>query len=222
MESVLSDLLRMLENITRVIRSPPNSLTDKSYMFVSPNFTGNRHKTQVLRINPRTHTLGKHTVHPQPSLSTVTNIPKQPSKLKDGQKGLCSKELDFARNKQLRPSAFRHAAGRLSPQSPGIPDHGMVLPTYTPVNNLKKQNEQQQHKKDTSANSASELLLANWDVQKPWSYVFSVGSLSSEDHDFDPTAEMLVHDYDDERTLEEEEMMDEGKNFSSEIEDLEK
>ena len=33
---------------------------------------------------------------------------------------------------------------------------------------------------------------------------------------------MLVHDYDDERTLEEEEMMDEGKNFSSEIEDLEK
>ncbi|XP_028929318.1 mesoderm induction early response protein 3 isoform X1 [Ornithorhynchus anatinus] len=48
------------------------------------------------------------------------------------------------------------------------------------------------------------------------------GSLSSEDHDFDPTAEMLVHDYDDERTLEEEEMMDEGKNFSSEIEDLEK
>ncbi|XP_066233647.1 mesoderm induction early response protein 3 isoform X1 [Saccopteryx leptura] len=49
-----------------------------------------------------------------------------------------------------------------------------------------------------------------------------VGSLSSEDHDFDPTAEMLVHDYDDERTLEEEEMMEEGKNFSSEIEDLEK
>ena len=51
---------------------------------------------------------------------------------------------------------------------------------------------------------------------------FLGGSLSSEDHDFDPTAEMLVHDYDDERTLEEEEMMDEGKNFSSEIEDLEK
>nr|XP_020661218.1 mesoderm induction early response protein 3 isoform X4 [Pogona vitticeps] len=49
-----------------------------------------------------------------------------------------------------------------------------------------------------------------------------IGSLSSEDHDFDPTAEMLVHDYDDERTLEEEEMMDGGKNFSSEIEDLEK
>ncbi|XP_063997007.1 mesoderm induction early response protein 3-like isoform X2 [Pogoniulus pusillus] len=49
-----------------------------------------------------------------------------------------------------------------------------------------------------------------------------VGSLSSEDHDFDPSAEMLVHDYDDERTLEEEEMMEENKHFSSEIEDLEK
>ncbi|XP_018121489.1 mesoderm induction early response protein 3 isoform X2 [Xenopus laevis] len=49
-----------------------------------------------------------------------------------------------------------------------------------------------------------------------------VGSLSSEDHDFDPTAEMLVHDYDDERTLEEEEMKDDGKHFASEIEDLEK
>ncbi|XP_016055266.1 PREDICTED: mesoderm induction early response protein 3 isoform X2 [Miniopterus natalensis] len=33
---------------------------------------------------------------------------------------------------------------------------------------------------------------------------------------------MLVHDYDDERTLEEEEVMGEGKHFSSEIEDLEK
>ncbi|KAM9331294.1 mesoderm induction early response protein 3 [Gastrophryne carolinensis] len=33
---------------------------------------------------------------------------------------------------------------------------------------------------------------------------------------------MLVHDYDDERTLEEEEMKEDSKNFSSEIEDLEK
>lgn len=33
---------------------------------------------------------------------------------------------------------------------------------------------------------------------------------------------MLVHDYDDEQTLEEEEMMEDNKNFSSEIEDLEK
>ncbi|XP_006626870.2 mesoderm induction early response protein 3 isoform X1 [Lepisosteus oculatus] len=49
-----------------------------------------------------------------------------------------------------------------------------------------------------------------------------VGSLSSEDHDFDPTAEMLVHEYDDERTLEEEELLEGDKNFSAEIADLEK
>lgn len=49
-----------------------------------------------------------------------------------------------------------------------------------------------------------------------------VGSLSSEDHDFDPTAEMLVHEYDDERTLEEEESLEGGGNISSEIADLEK
>lgn len=33
---------------------------------------------------------------------------------------------------------------------------------------------------------------------------------------------MLVHEYDDERTLEEEESLDGGRNFSSEIADLEK
>ncbi|KAJ8413973.1 hypothetical protein AAFF_G00065710 [Aldrovandia affinis] len=49
-----------------------------------------------------------------------------------------------------------------------------------------------------------------------------VGSLSSEDHDFDPSAEMLVHEYDDEQTLEEEEMQDGEKNFGAEIADLEK
>ncbi|KAM8759951.1 mesoderm induction early response protein 3 isoform 1-T1 [Acanthopagrus schlegelii] len=49
-----------------------------------------------------------------------------------------------------------------------------------------------------------------------------VGSLSSEDHDFDPTAEMLVHEYDDERTLEEEESLEGGRNFRSELADLEK
>ncbi|KAG7332636.1 hypothetical protein KOW79_004470 [Hemibagrus wyckioides] len=49
-----------------------------------------------------------------------------------------------------------------------------------------------------------------------------VGSLSSEDHDFDPTAEMLVHEYDDERTLEEEEAQEGDKNFSAELADLEK
>lgn len=54
-------------------------------------------------------------------------------------------------------------------------------------------------------------------------FVFlTVGSLSSEDHDFDPTADMLVHDYDDEHTLEEEEMREGELNGSSEIADLEK
>lgn len=52
--------------------------------------------------------------------------------------------------------------------------------------------------------------------------VLAVGSLSSEDHDFDPTADMLVHDYDDEHTLEEEEMREGESNGSSEIADLEK
>uniref|UniRef100_A0A8C6UUW5 Mesoderm induction early response 1, family member 3 b n=1 Tax=Neogobius melanostomus TaxID=47308 RepID=A0A8C6UUW5_9GOBI len=51
---------------------------------------------------------------------------------------------------------------------------------------------------------------------------YPVGSLSSEDHDFDPTAEMLVHEYDDERTLEEEESQEGGSNISSELADLEK
>ncbi|XP_023658840.2 mesoderm induction early response protein 3 isoform X1 [Paramormyrops kingsleyae] len=50
----------------------------------------------------------------------------------------------------------------------------------------------------------------------------SPGSLSSEDHDFDPTAEMLVHDFDDERTLEEEELQDGERNFRAELADLEK
>ncbi|XP_051524544.1 mesoderm induction early response protein 3-like [Myxocyprinus asiaticus] len=49
-----------------------------------------------------------------------------------------------------------------------------------------------------------------------------VGSFSSEDHDFDPTAEMLIHEYDDERTLEEEELLDREKNFSAELADLER
>lgn len=55
-----------------------------------------------------------------------------------------------------------------------------------------------------------------------YSFLPTVGSLSSEDHDFDPTADMLVHDYDDERTLEEEETIEGERNFSSEIADLEK
>lgn len=50
----------------------------------------------------------------------------------------------------------------------------------------------------------------------------TVGSLSSEDHDFDPTAEMLIHEYDDERTLEEEELLNGQKNFRAELADLER
>ncbi|KAJ8338679.1 hypothetical protein SKAU_G00354650 [Synaphobranchus kaupii] len=49
-----------------------------------------------------------------------------------------------------------------------------------------------------------------------------VGSLSSEDHDFDPTAEMLVHEYDDEGTLDEEELLEGDNNVSAEIADLQK
>ncbi|NWR61642.1 MIER1 protein, partial [Bucorvus abyssinicus] len=48
----------------------------------------------------------------------------------------------------------------------------------------------------------------------------SGGSATSDDHEFDPSADMLVHDFDDERTLEEEEMMEGETNISSEIEDL--
>ncbi|NXH10494.1 MIER1 protein, partial [Bucco capensis] len=46
------------------------------------------------------------------------------------------------------------------------------------------------------------------------------GSATSDDHEFDPSADMLVHDFDDERTLEEEEMMEGETNFIAEIEDL--
>ncbi|XP_031663102.1 mesoderm induction early response protein 1 isoform X3 [Oncorhynchus kisutch] len=52
----------------------------------------------------------------------------------------------------------------------------------------------------------------------------SVGSTSpggsAEDHEFDLSADMLVHDFDDERTLEEEERLEGETNFSNEIDDL--
>ncbi|KAM8930137.1 mesoderm induction early response protein 1 [Pelodytes ibericus] len=48
------------------------------------------------------------------------------------------------------------------------------------------------------------------------------GSAASDDHEFDPSADMLVHEFDDERTLEEEELMDGEVNFTSEIEHLER
>ena len=41
------------------------------------------------------------------------------------------------------------------------------------------------------------------------------------DHDFDPSADMLVHDFDDERTLEEEELLETPDDTNpNEIEDL--
>ncbi|XP_028986939.1 mesoderm induction early response protein 1b isoform X2 [Betta splendens] len=47
------------------------------------------------------------------------------------------------------------------------------------------------------------------------------GSAGSDDHDFDPSADMLVHDFDDERTLEEEEMLEASdETNANEIEDL--
>lgn len=46
------------------------------------------------------------------------------------------------------------------------------------------------------------------------------GSAGSDDHDFDPSADMLVHDFDDERTLEEEEMEAANETNANEIEDL--
>ncbi|CAG5897014.1 mesoderm induction early response protein 1b isoform 2-T2 [Menidia menidia] len=46
------------------------------------------------------------------------------------------------------------------------------------------------------------------------------GSAGSDDHDFDPSADMLVHDFDDERTLDEEEMLAADETNSNEIEDL--
>uniref|UniRef100_A0A665VSY5 Mesoderm induction early response protein 1 n=1 Tax=Echeneis naucrates TaxID=173247 RepID=A0A665VSY5_ECHNA len=47
------------------------------------------------------------------------------------------------------------------------------------------------------------------------------GSAGSDDHDFDPSADMLVHDFDDERTLEEEEMLEAAdETNANEIEDL--
>uniref|UniRef100_A0A8D3D0W2 Mesoderm induction early response protein 1 n=1 Tax=Scophthalmus maximus TaxID=52904 RepID=A0A8D3D0W2_SCOMX len=47
------------------------------------------------------------------------------------------------------------------------------------------------------------------------------GSAGSDDHDFDPSADMLVHDFDDERTLEEEEILEASdETNANEIEDL--
>lgn len=44
--------------------------------------------------------------------------------------------------------------------------------------------------------------------------------VQNEDREFDPSADMLVHDFDDERTLEEEEKLEGETNFCAEIDDL--
>lgn len=44
--------------------------------------------------------------------------------------------------------------------------------------------------------------------------------VQDEDKDFDPSADMLVHDFDDEQTLEEEEKLEGETNFNAEIGDL--
>lgn len=44
--------------------------------------------------------------------------------------------------------------------------------------------------------------------------------VQDEDKDFDPSADMLVHDFDDEQTLEEQEKLEGETNFNNEIDDL--
>lgn len=54
-----------------------------------------------------------------------------------------------------------------------------------------------------------------------FSFTFLGGSAGSDDHDFDPPADMLVHDFDDERTMDEEENLEpEDETNANEIEDL--
>jgi len=46
--------------------------------------------------------------------------------------------------------------------------------------------------------------------------------MNDSDQDFDPSAEMLVNDFDDEHTLEEEEANEDKTNINNEISDLQK
>ena len=46
--------------------------------------------------------------------------------------------------------------------------------------------------------------------------------MTDSDQDFDPTAEMLVNDFDDEHTLDEEEAINDDMNGDEEIGDLQK
>jgi hypothetical protein len=46
--------------------------------------------------------------------------------------------------------------------------------------------------------------------------------LDADDMDFDPTADILVHEYDDERTMDEEEAMSNDESVTEELNDLQK
>ena len=46
--------------------------------------------------------------------------------------------------------------------------------------------------------------------------------IDSNDTDYQLTADMMIHDIDDERTIEEEEMMESSEDFSSEVNNLQK
>ena len=47
-------------------------------------------------------------------------------------------------------------------------------------------------------------------------------TLDSNDTDYQLTADMMIHDIDDERTIEEEEMMESTEDFSNEVNSLQK
>nr|XP_015211175.1 PREDICTED: mesoderm induction early response protein 1 isoform X1 [Lepisosteus oculatus] len=68
--------------------------------------------------------------------------------------------------------------------------------------------------------SIANMAEPSFGNSSPGDCPLSGGSAGSDDHEFDPSAEMLIHDYDDERTLEEEELMEGETNFSAEIEEL--
>jgi len=53
-------------------------------------------------------------------------------------------------------------------------------------------------------------------------YEWFFGADADTDVDFDPTADMLIHDYDDERTLDEEEAMSNEESVANELDDLQK
>ena len=53
---------------------------------------------------------------------------------------------------------------------------------------------------------------------KKWFFFF----FTDEDKDFDPSADMLVHDFDDERTMEEEEALGSDESCAGELDDLQK